>query len=77
MARSSTDPLIKNIYTLWGRKSSDQEYIYFMGSETRNSACYILFDELIKNIYTLWGRKRFILPVTYFSTNLVTLLLYE
>jgi len=26
---------------------------------------------LIKNIYTLWGRKRFLLPVTYFSTNLV------
>jgi len=26
---------------------------------------------LIQNIYTLWGRKRFLLPVTYFSTNLV------
>jgi len=26
---------------------------------------------LIKNICTLWGRKRFILPVTYFLTNLV------
>jgi len=26
---------------------------------------------LIKNIYTLWGRKRFLLPVTYFPTNLV------
>jgi len=26
---------------------------------------------LIKNIYTLWGRKRFLLPVTYFQTNLV------
>jgi len=29
--------LIKNIYTLWGRKRAsdpDQEYIYFMGSET-------------------------------------------
>jgi len=26
---------------------------------------------LIKNIYTLWGRKRFIVPVTYFATNLV------
>jgi len=26
---------------------------------------------LIKNINTLWGRKRFLLPVTYFSTNLV------
>jgi len=25
----------------------------------------------IKNIYTLWGRKRFLLPVTYFPTNLV------
>jgi len=25
---------------------------------------------LIKNIYTLWGRKRFLLPVTYFPTNL-------
>jgi len=32
---------------------------------------------LIKNIYTLWGRKRFLLPVTYFPTNLVTPLLYE
>jgi len=26
---------------------------------------------LIKNIYTLWSRKRFLLPVTYFPTNLV------
>jgi len=26
---------------------------------------------LIKNIYTLRGRKRFLLPVTYFPTNLV------
>jgi len=26
---------------------------------------------LIKNIFTLWGRKRFLLPVTYFPTNLV------
>jgi len=26
---------------------------------------------LIKNIHTLWGRKRFLLPVTYFPTNLV------
>jgi len=26
---------------------------------------------LIKNIYTLWGRKCFLLPVTYFPTNLV------
>jgi len=26
---------------------------------------------LIKNIYTLWGRKRFLLPVTYFPTNLL------
>jgi len=25
---------------------------------------------LIKNIYTLWGKKRFLLPVTYFPTNL-------
>jgi len=26
---------------------------------------------LIKNIYNLWGRKGFILPFTYFPTNLV------
>jgi len=26
---------------------------------------------LIKNINTLWGRKRFLLPVTYFPTNLL------
>jgi len=26
---------------------------------------------LIQNLYTLWGRKRFLLPVTYFLTNLV------
>jgi len=26
---------------------------------------------LIKSIYTLWSRKRFLLPVTYFPTNLV------
>jgi len=26
---------------------------------------------LIKNIYTLWGRNRFLIPVTYFPTNLV------
>jgi len=26
---------------------------------------------LIKNIFTLWGRKRFLLPMTYFPTNLV------
>jgi len=25
----------------------------------------------IKNIFTLWGRKRFLLPVTYFPTNIV------
>jgi len=34
-------------------------------------------DPDILNTYTLWGRKRFLLPVTYFSTNLVYLLLYE
>jgi len=43
-----------------------QEYIYFMGSETLPSACYILSDES-------WGRKRFLLPFTYFPTNLVYL----
>jgi len=26
---------------------------------------------ILQNIYTLWGRKRFLLPVTYFPTNLV------
>jgi len=26
---------------------------------------------LMKNIYTLWGRKRFLLPATYYPTNLV------
>jgi len=26
---------------------------------------------LIKNIYTLWGRIRFLMPVTYFPTDLV------
>jgi len=26
---------------------------------------------LLKKIYTLWGRNRFLLPVTYFTTNLV------
>jgi len=26
---------------------------------------------LAKKIYTLWGRNRFLLPVTYFPTNLV------
>jgi len=26
---------------------------------------------LIKNIYTIWCRKRFLLPVTYFPTNVV------
>jgi len=25
---------------------------------------------IIKNIYSLWGRKRFLLPVTYFPTDL-------
>jgi len=35
MARSTRSvKLIKNIYTLWGRKLPDQEYIYLMGSET-------------------------------------------
>jgi len=28
-------------------------------------------------VYTLHNRKRFLLPVTYFSMNLDTLLLYE
>jgi len=27
--------------------------------------------QTVKNIYTLWGLKRFLLPVTYFPTNLV------
>jgi len=90
--------LIKNIYTLWGRKQRtdrrtdgqtdmarstpllipDQEYIYFMGSETLPSAeeyIYFMGSETLPsacyNIYTLWGRKRFLRPVTYFSTNLV------
>jgi len=26
---------------------------------------------LIKNVYTLWGRKSYLLPFTYFPTNLV------
>jgi len=26
---------------------------------------------LIKNVYTLWGLKRFLLPATYFPSNLV------
>jgi len=38
---------------------------------------YMRLVILIKNIYTLWGRKRFLLPVTYFLTNLYILLLYE
>jgi len=29
----------------WLERDPDQEYIYFMGSETLPSACYILFDE--------------------------------
>jgi len=40
--------LIKNIYTLWGRKMAsdpDQEYMYFMGSETRTITCYIISEE--------------------------------
>jgi len=35
---------------------------------------YKIFNALRKNIYTLWGRKLFLLPVTYFPTNLVFLL---
>jgi len=37
------------------------------------SRIYILYGVgyLIKNIYNLWGRNRFLLSVTYFSTNLV------
>jgi len=48
----------------------DQEYIYFMGSETPRLVIlikniYTLLGWkhlmiLIKNIYTLWGRKRFL-----------------
>jgi len=41
----SETKLIKNIYTLWGRKLPDQVYIFFMGSETLSSAFYILSDE--------------------------------
>jgi len=38
MARSTSDP--------------DQEYIYFMGSETLPSACYILSDESSIHFYS-------------------------
>jgi len=75
--------LIKNIYTLRGRKRFLLPITYFystckkepfptpsMGTETLPSACYILSCYiLIKNIYTLWGLKRFLLSVTYFPTN--------
>jgi len=56
------------------RSDPDQEYIYFMGSETdgqTDMARSTRLVILIKNIYTLWGRNRFLLPVTYFPTNLV------
>jgi len=52
----------------------DQEYVYFMGSETLPSASlwgrkrFLL--PVIKNIYTLWGRKRFLLPVLMGSETL-------
>jgi len=39
-----SDP-IKYIYILDQDHYPDQEYIYFMGSETLPSACYILSDE--------------------------------
>jgi len=45
-----------------------------MGSETdgqTDMARSTRLVILIKNIYTLWGRNRFLLPVTYFPTNLV------
>jgi len=59
---------------LANRSDPDQEYIYFMGSETdgqTDMARSTRLVILIKNIYTLWGRNRFLLPVTYFPTNLV------
>jgi len=31
--------------TRYSASDPDQEYIYFMGSETLPSTCYILFDE--------------------------------
>jgi len=57
--------LIKNIYTLWGRRSwsriyilygvgdPDQEYIYFMGSERTDKRTWLdrLFKWCNKNIY--------------------------
>jgi len=60
--------LIKNIYTLWGRKRfllpvtyfsyPDQEYIYFMGSETLPSACYILSEESSIPFYSTSNRYK-------------------
>jgi len=44
---------------LWG--------VCVMASEVPTTRLVIL----IKNIYALWDRKRFLLPVTYFPTNLV------
>jgi len=57
MARGRTDGQT-DVARSTSASDPDQEYIYFM------------LVILIKNKYTLCGRKRFLLPVTYFSTNL-------
>jgi len=61
--------LIKNIYSLWGRKR------FLLPVTTQ---LVILIKNIYKkytrknsqNLFALYGRKRFILPVTHFSTNL-------
>jgi len=54
----SQSPEIRRSRRSYGRRTDGHDYI--------NSAI-----KLIKNIYTSYSRKRFLLPVAYFSTNLV------
>jgi len=46
-------------------------FLRFLGVKVANMARSTRLVILSKNIFTLCGRKRFLLPVTYFPTNLV------
>jgi len=50
-------------------RTDEQTYVRTVGQTDMARSTRLMI--LIKNIYSLWGRKRFLLPVTYFPTNLV------
>jgi len=62
---------IKNICKICGRGSFGFLTNKSKYKPTSNGFPFLIKQQEFTNIYNLYGRKRFLLPITYISTNLV------